>query len=87
MAGSPPVQFATKLVSVIDVMLRESGFVGGGIKVFMLTPADVVGFVELMAVTMSVYVVEAVRPVNVAVCEERPLSVDGVTDAPLSVYV
>jgi hypothetical protein len=53
-AGSPPVQLATKLVSVIELIVRPVGVVGGGIKVVAEVEADEVESVELVAVTMTV---------------------------------
>jgi len=87
MAGSPPVQLATKLVSVIELRVKPDGVVGGGIKVVIEVDADEVGFVAFTAVTIKAYVVDAVRPVKVADLLERPASTEGVVAFPLSVYV
>jgi len=64
-----------------------TGTVGGGIKVVIVVPTEFVEFVELVAVTTSVYEVDAVNPVKLADLLARPLSVEGVAEDPFSVYV
>ena len=72
---------------MIELRVKPDGALGGGIKVVMEVDADAVGFVELTAVTIKAYVVEAVRPVKVADLLERPAFTEGVVGVPFSVYV
>ena len=71
---------------MIALRVKPAGEVGGGIKVVTEVDVDGVGFVAFSAITISAYVVEAVSPVKVAE-PFRPLSIEGVTAFPFSVYV
>ena len=84
MAVAPPVQLILALVSLgITVTI---GVVGGGIKVVTVVPTEFVKFVELIALTTSVYAVDGVSSVNVTDLLDNALSVEGTTESPFKVY-
>ena len=84
-AVAPPDQL---IVAVVSLGTTETtGAVGGGIKVVTVVLSEDVVLVELTAVTIRVYGVEAVNPVKVIELLVRLLSVEGVAVDPFSVYV
>lgn len=84
-AVAPPDQLTVAVVSLAKT--ETTGVVGGGIKVVTVVLSEDVLLVELTAVTIRVYCVEAFNPVKVTELLLRLLSVEGVAADPFSVYV
>lgn len=86
MARRPPVQLATKLISLIELTVT-TGVVGGEIKVVIGKAAEFVEPVVFVPVIVKVYSVKLVKPVYVAVEPLIEGVVDTVTVPFLSKYV
>jgi hypothetical protein len=69
---------------VIEVVVLNVGWVGGGIRVVRLNGLETALAVEFTAVTITLYAVLEERPVNVA---DWAVEEEGVFDVPLKVYM